>query len=297
MLCKSPYMAGAIAFGCGQCLHCRISRARLWQYRQVLESFCHPFNCFVTLTYDDQHLPGSASLEPRDLQLFLKRLRAAVAPHRVRFFAVGEYGEKNRRPHYHLSLFGLSEAVVVHGKPCAVVDHRGLVTSGWFHDCWGRGGVHLGEFNWKTAGYTCGYITKFLGDRAKGIKFAVPEFSRMSLRPGIGGLATRIIASSLVGNNQALKGRDVPGELRFGGRKFQLGRYLLKRLRNECGFAPDYSKKFRDEVTLEQSREMCALLASDESVSTFKEAYLKASRQARLSQEARSKIYRKSGSL
>lgn len=147
-----------------------------------------------------------------------------------------------------------------------------------------------------TAGYTCGYITKALGDRAKGIEFAVPEFCRMSLRPGIGGLATSIIAKSLL-DRDAIRGRDVPSELRFGGRKFQLGRYLLGRLRKEVGMSDEEAKAFRDEVTHRQSREVQALFVSDEQVSTFKEAYLKSSRQARMSQEARSKIYRKGETL
>lgn len=297
LLCKKPYMAGSIAFGCGQCLHCRISRARLWQYRQVLESFCHHFNCFLTLTYDDKHLPVSGELVPRDLQLYFKRLRAAVSPSKFRFFAVGEYGEKSERPHYHVSMFGLSEACRINDRPFAVLDRHGVVTRGWAHDCWGRGNVHLGEFNYKTAGYTCGYVTKYLGDRAKGKVFAVPEFARMSLRPGIGAPAIGIISSSLRRSHPLLGRSDVPSELRFGGRKFALGRYLLGRLRSECGLSDEDAKRFRDEVTLERSREMCALLASDESISTFKEVYLKASKQARLSQEARSSIFRKRESL
>lgn len=294
-------MAGAISFGCGQCLHCRISRARQWQYRQVLESLTHDYNCFITLTYDRKHIPGNWSLSPRDVQLFLKRLRKAVSPAPVRYYAVGEYGEGGGRPHYHVNLFGLSEAVSVHGRPFAVLDPmaRGPnVISGVLHNAWQLGGVHLGEFNWKTAGYCCGYITKSLSDRSRGVVWNTPEFARMSNRPGLGASAAKIIGAGLLkSKDYTIKDRDVPAELRFAGRKWALGRYLLRKLREEVGFADDYAKKFRDALTYEKSVEMQDLLVPEEGIHTFRQAYLKASTQARLSQEAKHNIYRKASSL
>lgn len=44
-------------------------------------------------------------LNKYDVQLFLKRLRKYYAPRKLRFFAVGEYGPKHFRPHYHLLLW------------------------------------------------------------------------------------------------------------------------------------------------------------------------------------------------
>lgn len=304
LLCKKPFMAGAISFGCGQCLHCRISRARQWQYRQILESLTHDFNCFITLTYDNRHVRGDWALDPSHVQLFFKRLRKAIAPIKLRYYCVGEYGEDRSRPHYHVNLFGLSEAVSIHGKPFAVLDpvstgqSRPNVIGGHLFDTWKLGRIHLGEFNWKTAGYCCGYITKHLQDRANQKEWNYPEFARMSNRPGLGFPAVRIIGASLnAKRDHTVRERDVPNELRFGGRKFSLGRYLLAKLRDEVGFASDYSKKFRDAKSYEQSLEMSSLLVPDEGIQTFRQAYLKASTQARLSQEARYNIYRKSGTL
>lgn len=41
------------------------------------EARLHTHNCFLTLTYDDDHLPDSFSLNHRDFQLFIKKLREA----------------------------------------------------------------------------------------------------------------------------------------------------------------------------------------------------------------------------
>lgn len=91
---------------CGQCQGCRLDRARDWSVRIAHEASLYEDNCFVTLTYDDAHLPPGGNLSKRDFQLFMKRLRKSIHPARVRYFAAGEYGDENLRPHYHVILFG-----------------------------------------------------------------------------------------------------------------------------------------------------------------------------------------------
>lgn len=91
---------------CGKCLECRIQHARDWADRCVIEAKQYKYNYFVTLTYDDAHLPERNSLNPKDLQLFLKRLRKRFKGVKIRFLASGEYGS-SFRPHYHLILFNL----------------------------------------------------------------------------------------------------------------------------------------------------------------------------------------------
>ncbi len=71
---------GAIPFPCGQCLPCRINKRRVGTYWLMLELFCHDLSCFVTLTYDDEHISENHSLVKRDVQLFMKRLRKAFEP-------------------------------------------------------------------------------------------------------------------------------------------------------------------------------------------------------------------------
>eukprot|EP01043_Picozoa_sp_COSAG02_P068353 COSAG02_NODE_11317_length_1749_cov_1.025455_4_plen_67_part_01 len=63
----------------------------------------HEKSCFITLTFSPEELNKRGnpdSLDVRDFQLFMKRLRKKHQ-HKIRFFNCGEYGEKNQRPHYH----------------------------------------------------------------------------------------------------------------------------------------------------------------------------------------------------
>lgn len=91
---------------CGRCQGCRLDRARDWSTRIAHEASLYDDNCFVTLTYDDSHIPPKGNLCKADLQKFMKRLRKSIYPRRVRYFGCGEYGDRNKRPHYHVILFG-----------------------------------------------------------------------------------------------------------------------------------------------------------------------------------------------
>ncbi len=108
-MCKDPYSPFEdIHVGCGRCLFCRINHAREWQHRLLLEASTWEVSIFATLTYDTMRTPYDGSLIPRDLKLFMKRLRKRMEPLRIRFYAVGEYGEDEaEHPHYHLALFGV----------------------------------------------------------------------------------------------------------------------------------------------------------------------------------------------
>ncbi len=109
---------------CGHCEGCRIDRSRDWANRCMMELEYHKDAYFVTLTYNDDHVPKSYYADPstgeakealtlskRDWQLFMKRLRKATdglpGCENLRFFMCGEYGPKTLRPHYHAIIFGL----------------------------------------------------------------------------------------------------------------------------------------------------------------------------------------------
>lgn len=78
-----------LALPCGSCVGCRLERARQWAMRCMDESSLYRDNSFITLTFNDQHLPANRSLDLSIFQKFMKRLRKEVEPLRLRFFTVG----------------------------------------------------------------------------------------------------------------------------------------------------------------------------------------------------------------
>lgn len=217
MLCENPYMNGIMPCSCGQCDPCRNRRKKLWAGRIMLESFKHAYSSFITLTYADKYLPKDGSLNPKDLQRWLKRLRFAVEPRRLRFYAAGEYGDTTWRPHYHAVVFGLS--------PLEVNTVR---------TTWDMGHVVVGDLTIQSAAYVAGYVTKKMSNR-KDVRLdgKHPEFQRMSLRPGVGALAVGDIAKVLYPHMDSQA--DVPLSLNSGGSKINLGRYLRSKLREALG--------------------------------------------------------------
>lgn len=195
MACYRPFFLKerGCSVPCGWCIGCRKEYARQWAVRGMHEAKMHEDNCFVTLTYED--MPAYGSLVPRDLQLFFKRLRKAVAPKRFSYFAAGEYGERNRRPHYHACLFGLDFADKVLWAVRG--DHR-TYRSPLLERCWSDGMSEVGSLTYASVRYVAGYITKKISgkvdpdayidvDEETGeITSRVPEFSRVSNRPAIG---------------------------------------------------------------------------------------------------------------
>lgn len=242
MKCRAPFQRGDALYPCGQCIPCRINRRRVWTHRINLEVISqyqdgNP-SSFVTLTYEPGHEPrtvdGLASLDPTHVQEWLKRLRRRVEPNRVRYYAVGEYGDESWRPHYHVALFGFptcrwgkTRHLPVCCDPCSII-----------RDTWGHGHILLGDLNFTSAAYIAGYVTKKLNsDHNPLLQGRYREFARMSLKPGIGGDAMYEVASTLLSYN--LDKDDVPGALRHGAALHPLGRYLRRRLRTFVGKPPE----------------------------------------------------------
>lgn len=188
---------------CGQCVGCRLEYSRQWANRCMLEYQYHSESWFLTLTYNDAHVPvtyyaknddGEAipalTLSPkgRDLELFWKRLRKAHSDDHIRYFACGEYGSTTYRPHYHAIVFGLSldDLRPYGGRSPQGYDY---FISDSLTECWGLGFVVVGAVTWETCAYTARYVMKKLKGPAAQVysDFNLqPEFVRMSRRPGIG---------------------------------------------------------------------------------------------------------------
>ena len=199
---------------CGQCLGCHIDYSREWANRMCIELDDNPKAIFVTLTYNDAHLPrtssGTKTLRKRDLQLFWKRLRKAFPTVKIRYYVAGEYGPKTFRPHYHSIIYGLSLA-----------DFPDLRCVGWnelkqpyysspkFEAIWGNGFVQMSEVSYLTCAYVARYVLKkhYGADLDDLEPDQECEFNLSSRRPGIGLLHASDYVLS--GNNMfALNCRD-----------------------------------------------------------------------------------------
>lgn len=259
MLCKNPYIApGRKAHGCGQCLPCRVNRRAIWAHRILLESMEHSDNAFITLTYDEQHIPPGDDLRPGDLQKFFKKLRKSFAPRKLRYFAIGEYGETTYRPHYHAALFGYpscSKGGTVyhpHRGCCAVCDS---VQRAWStREGEPLGHIHSAELSEASARYIAGYVTKKLtGNMEDLYEDRHPEFARMSNRPGIGAHAMEDMASVILQYDHDTPER-LPLALRHGSKIKPLGRYLRERLKTRVGLNEEEWKEYITALSNEKMR-------------------------------------------
>lgn len=160
------------------------------------ESQLHESSCFITLTYDDEHLPRNGSLHYPDVQKFLKRLRKTRPVGTVRHYVAGEYGGETDRPHYHACLFGVRFAdMVVHSQNS---DGHTLFLSPELTKLWPLGNHLIGELTQQSAAYCAGYCIKKVNGEHADLHYRrvdpktgdlvqiEPEFAHMSKRPAIG---------------------------------------------------------------------------------------------------------------
>lgn len=198
----------AVSIPCGQCIGCRLDYSNEWASRCLLEMKQHEKNCFITLTYDEDHVPYSMycdlssrrervslTLNKRDLQLFWKRLRKEFPDQKIRYYACGEYGDESARPHYHAIVFGFMPDDLI---PASKFDDKFVDKSELGYDyyisptlnkIWQKGHVMVANASWETAAYTARYVMKKLKGLQKSFydrNCIVPEFVTMSRKPGIG---------------------------------------------------------------------------------------------------------------
>lgn len=212
----------SIPVPCGQCLGCKLDYSRSWADRMTLEYDHTGKAVFLTLTYNDEHLKDPdgvlcsesldfehASLNKRDIQLFMKRLRekfprlfpAEGYPKAgLRFYCVGEYGPKGHRPHYHLIIFGLEFSDFVDEKKnkniyyvCSNELGQPCYTSDILQDLWSDdkndpiGFVGISEVSYKTFAYVARYtLKKVFEDLSANERGQLSEWALMSRMPGLG---------------------------------------------------------------------------------------------------------------
>lgn len=166
---------------CGKCAACQMNARQQWVQRLVYEFKAAKTAAFVTLTYDDEHLyineNGVPSVNKRDVQLFMKRLRKEFGSG-LRFFLMSEYGDDPRytqRPHYHMLLFNYPP-----------MDFLRLAVK--INEIWKKTDKYFNlnkvvePINGNRIGYVAGYgITRKMGPYGSD-----PNFMLCSRRPAIG---------------------------------------------------------------------------------------------------------------
>lgn len=251
---------------CGRCIGCRLDYSRRWADRMMLELETAKKGVFVTLTYDDEHLPVSeyedtgiwnitdkelirkkglvfdgdqwlkpkyGTLKKKDCQDFMKRVRKHWPDIRIRFFLAGEYGDgvnSTKRPHYHVILFGIGlddlGSLVRFGKNELGQDY---FISKEMEERWSNGHVLVTDVSWATCAYVARYVTKKLSGPMS-IEYAeknrIKEFCLMSRKPGIG-------AEYLKEHPDCLDFLSINISTPEGGRKIQIPKYYIKQLVSE----------------------------------------------------------------
>lgn len=234
-ICRKPYMPSARVFApCGQCPECLTNRKQLWTNRNILESYSHEKQSFVTLTYDPENVPqnhkGIPTLVKDDIQRFFKNLRSKL-PHKIRYYSVGEYGTSGERginPHYHVLLYGLDET------------RADTIQDAWRAKA-GRGKkgqilgfTKTGTVTHQSIAYVTGYVhkkTKYNKDMYEELEI-LPEFCTQSNRPAIGHNAIEKLVKLFKQSPDYLTAYgDVPYSIMHGSRSLPLGNYLREKIR------------------------------------------------------------------
>lgn len=261
MSCQYPVvLAKDRIVGCGQCTNCRIRKKKEWTSRIILESTLYEDNTFATFTYDEDHFPENASVDPRVMQLLMKRLRKQY-DRKIRYFGVGEYGDETMRPHYHAILFNHPNCLrgrsvyTQRDRECCAICTR-------VRKIWGLGQVHLTAVSVQSAAYVASYTIKAWTKEENVPEFLTPEFTAKS--QGIGHDYAWELASTLLETGHEV----VPFAVRHNGRLWPLGRYLREKISKYTGGLP-LEKAPQDQTGLS---DMSEAIYSDATIPSFRKA-------------------------
>lgn len=160
-----------IAVPCGKCLACLSNKRHDWSFRLMQEYRASVSAYFVTLTYNEKFVPECGVVK-RHLQLYFKRLRKVCS--RLRYYAVGEYGSKTGRPHYHAIIFNCDREAIVNAWSLLDKKSGKSVPIGI---------VHIGKVTEASVSYTLKYIVQSEEEVAEGFNSG---FALMSRGYGLG---------------------------------------------------------------------------------------------------------------
>lgn len=207
-------------FPCGKCPECIARRVSAWSFRLLREGLYADSSFFITLTYDTDHVPitnggymglsvpftykvgGKVKSVGSDLQSFFKRLRKlhnSSIGQPIKYYAVGEYGSDNYRPHYHIIAFNIQLDLIMSATDLNILRYTNF--DGKTHikiSPWTLNNESIGTCTFgKVSGASIGYCMKYLSKPSR-----IPihqnddrprEFALMSKRLGSGYLTPAII--------------------------------------------------------------------------------------------------------
>lgn len=197
--------ARTVPVPCGRCPECYSRRASAWSFRLMQQEKVSDNALFITLTYDTQHVPltrnGYMSLRKRDLQLFFKRLRKAQDKRKatdsryekmqaIRYYVVGEYGGRTKRPHYHALIYNVIPELIQDAWLCTKdrYDKKENCKCGKH-----LGNIHYGTVSGASVGYTLKYMSKCSQIPMHQNDDRIPEFALMSKGLGANYLTPQMI--------------------------------------------------------------------------------------------------------
>ena len=245
----------AVLVGCGKCVGCNADNNKIWAERMMSETAYSKTAYFLTITYDDEHLPKNHQLVKKDLRDFIKKIRNFYYQKfnydGIRFYAVGEYGSKSARPHYHaiiwnMPLYDIDFYAMNLDRPKFHIKKVGysetskenLVEVKELSDLWNKGYVVVGNVSRASCNYVARYVNKkkLSGVMNKDLKYLgiESEFSLMSRRPGIGFTYYDQNWRKLLNNNLVYF---------IDGEKFIASRYFEKYLEK---YHPDYLSLYKE---------------------------------------------------
>lgn len=259
MQCTSPYTLvdqNNMIVPCGKCIACRIKKRQEWAMRMLHEKTSWKDSLFLTLTYDDLHLPfgnkNLPTLRKDHLQKFMKRLRHHLRirynvynprvngkplkrymTYPLRYFACGEYGENTQRPHYHAIIFGLSQ----------FKEHREIIKNCWPYCDWKNNYIERKSFGSAEADsmrYVSQYIDKkFSGDYAN------------DLYESLGRESVFKLASNGIGKQYCIENADMIEEnkyLTMNGSRVSLPRYYINLLGTDISDLKQKARESEEEL-------------------------------------------------
>ena len=125
-----------------------------------------------------------------------------------KYYAVGEYGTRTKRPHYHAIMFNLPQDWIV--KPQKLLD------------TWSHGHIDIGSSQMASIHYVTGYIQKGRWEPEADYDDRIPEFPLMSKKMGLNHLTPQMI--------KYYKSRLQPFVTMEGGIKMPMPRYFRDKI-------------------------------------------------------------------